>query len=456
MASGSDHDDHLSFSPSRTPRESAKVKFSLVLANGMINIFAQDHINQLVGEAEKLQAKRDYTAAFTRLGQVLSLQLFHSRLFNRFTDVQETIKRIIALLFHQYPQLGGMPEAKHLSTSAELAFTKLPIDTSDLNTLLAVRTVADWCRNSDKLGLAHSLYARLHPRMEQVVGPQHPETFRLLYHWGKCGYQQLERPYMSSQPPLNFRVIEEKLQAALVGLDKILGRHDQDTIDCARTLGNTYLKQEKYFEAQATFERLYRGQVIEFGDADDRTLWSLSDLAKAFVYDGNFVQAGKLIWSAPVGDIHFSWGRKIPDEGIAAYLRQRNWLAKRKAPAHFLWESKALYCLPIRHLEFQAIYPSVHENRLEIITLEPDFPEIRVHRLLWHKYTYEVDDESIHLTVPYIPYSHFSTSPDFSGFTYQYYVTTNIDRDSWEFRKKHELMSHNGQCWSDPSIKVNY
>jgi hypothetical protein len=227
---------------------------------------------------------------------------------------------------------------------------------------------------------------------------------------------------MSSQPPLNFCVIEEKLQAALLRLDKTLGRHDQDTIDCTRTLGNTYLEQEKYSKAQATFERLYRGQVIEFGDIDDQTLWSLSDLAKAFAYDGNHVQAGKLIWSALLGDIHFSWGRKVPDEGIAAYLRQRNWLAKRNAPAHFIWESKGLYCLPIRHLEFQAIYPSVHENRL-----------------LWHKYTYEVDNESIHLTVPYIPYSHFSTSPDFSGFTYQYYVTANIDCDPWQLRKNPSL-----------------
>jgi len=43
MASYSDHDDHLSFSPSRTP-ESAKVKFL-----SLDDQFAQDHVNQLVG-----------------------------------------------------------------------------------------------------------------------------------------------------------------------------------------------------------------------------------------------------------------------------------------------------------------------------------------------------------------------------------------------------------------------
>jgi hypothetical protein len=71
---------------------------------------------------------------------------------------------------------------------------------------------------------------------------------------------------MSSDPPLNFRVLEEKFQTALPKLDKVLGRHDPDTIDCARTLGNIYLEQEKYSEAQATFEGLHRGQVTEFGE----------------------------------------------------------------------------------------------------------------------------------------------------------------------------------------------
>ena len=118
---------------------------------------------------------------------------------------------------------------------------------------------------------------------------------------------------------------------------------------------------------------------------------------------------------------------------MAAYNHQSYHLAKREAPKNFFWESKALYCLPIRHIQFWAIYPSDHEKRL-----------------LWHpsgagknhkcepiavKYTFEVeDDKSIRLTVPYIPYSHFFTSRDFSGFPYQYYAIVdepNVDRDSW-------------------------
>jgi len=76
--------------------------------------------------------------------------------------------------------------------------------------------------------------------------------------------------------------------------------------------------------------------------------------------------------------------------------------------------------------------------------------------LLWHpfgikdhedeyttyKYTFELnDDESIDLTVPYIPYSHFSASRDFSGFTYWYYATVDtpiIGSDSWaDWRLRH-------------------
>jgi hypothetical protein len=80
--------DQLSSSPSPNPwdsgdsREEVKVfSFTRQLrwdANEMTKVFAQDHIVQLVSKAEQLQAKRDYTAAFTLLGQVLSLRLAHS------------------------------------------------------------------------------------------------------------------------------------------------------------------------------------------------------------------------------------------------------------------------------------------------------------------------------------------------------------------------------------------
>ena len=136
MASCSGHDDHLSFSPSWTPRESAKV--TLVLANGMINTSRRTTSTNSWVRQKNCRRNEIIRLLLPGWAKSLSLQLFHSRIFSCFPGALETIERIIALLFHQYPQLAREPEAKHLSTSAELAFTKLPIDTSDLNTLLAV------------------------------------------------------------------------------------------------------------------------------------------------------------------------------------------------------------------------------------------------------------------------------------------------------------------------------
>ena len=395
-----------------------------------------------MSEVEQLQAKRDYTAAFTLLGQALSLRLTHHEKFYAYWKTQATIQRIVALLFDQYPWLARQPKAKEPYTSVELAFTKLPVDSSDINTLLAVRAVADWCchRRVYRAALGNSLFAQLHPRMERVVGQQHPETIRVLYHWGKCGYQEMRQSFsFFRQAPPNHSAIEERCQAALLGLDKVLGRHDPDTIDCARTLGHIYLKQEKYSEARATFEQLYQEQLTEFGAADDRTLWSLSDLAKTLIaQDGNHVRAGKLIWSAPV-ESRPSWERSDLGRGAAAYNYLSSALAGRKAPKHFIWESKVLYCLPIRHLQFRAIYPSDEEKRL---LWHPSGVKDHEDESATFKYTFELmDDESIDLTVPYIPYSHFSASHDFFGFTYRYYATVDapiIGSDSWaDWRLRH-------------------
>jgi hypothetical protein len=407
----------------------------------MITNFAQEHagqIAQLVLEAEKLQEKRDYTAAAALFGKILSLKLSQSRSSespNHASDIWVTIERIIALLCDQHPQLANKREVKDPFTSLKLLFPQLPIETGDLNTLLAIRAIADWCCYPGVYhdDLAHSLYARLYCRMEKVVGLQHLETSRLLYHWGRCGYSQVLRwSHTYPRTPFDGRVMEERCQAALLGLDEVLGRHDPETIDCASILGHIYLEQGKYSLAQATFKQLYQGQVTELGTADDRTLLSLSNLAKAFVEDGNHVQAGLLIWSTPVDSR--PWEAWSQGKEVAAYNHQSYYLAKREAPKNFFWESKALYCLPIRHVQFRAIYPSDHEKRL----LWHPFGAGKNHKCepIAVKYTFEVeDDKSIRLTVPYIPYSHFLTSRDFSGFPYQYYATVdepNVDRDSWE------------------------
>jgi len=127
-----------------------------------------------------------------------------------------------------------------------------------------------------------------------------------------------------------------------------------------------------------------------------------------------------------------SWERSDLGGGAAAYNYQSRALAAWKAPKHFIWESKVLYCLPIQRLQFRAIYPSDEEKRL---LWHPSGAKDHEDESTTFKYTFELkDDESIHLTVPYIPYSHFSRSRDFSGFTYQYYATVDapiIGGDSW-------------------------
>jgi hypothetical protein len=135
------------------------------------------------------------------------------------------------------------------------------------------------------------------------------------------------------------------------------------------------------------------------------------------------------------------WEGRIWDGGAAAYNDQSLALAARKAPKHFIWESKVLYCLPIRHLQFRAIYPSDEEKRL---LWHPSGAKDHEDESTTFKYTFELkDDESIHLTVPYIPYSHFSASRDFSGFTYRYYATVDapiIGSDSWAaWRLRHTV-----------------
>ncbi|KAF8222359.1 hypothetical protein L208DRAFT_606221 [Tricholoma matsutake] len=265
--------------------------------------------------------------------------------------------------------------------------------------------------------------------MEKTIGPDHITTLRLIYHWGRMiARGSVSRIHDSARA-------KELYQRALAGFSKHLGSHDPETIDCTHDLGTLYLTQAEpnYTLAEALFLCLYTSQREELGMDDDRTLRSLAALARTYRLQGKNAQAGKLIWIGPeyglrvLEDFFFElnglgsmkyW--KFP-RGKRDYMNEIWELSSFGAPDDYCWQNKALLCLPIQQVHFTTALPSDLEKFNywhHIGHMESNHEPSGLHHMCEI-----VEDTHIDLVVPYIPYSHFLQSNDFtSGFLYKSYV----------------------------------
>jgi hypothetical protein len=211
----------------------------------------------------------------------------------------------------------------------------------------------------------------------------------------------------------------------LAGFSKFLGDHDLETLNCTHELGQLYLTQERYPLAEALLLRLYTEQRDKLGGDVDRTLRSLTALAQTYRLQGKEAHARILVWTGPEYDPHnkLNFGmvfEPIIHVGRRRYMDEIVELSRSKAPEHFCWESRALSCLPIRQAHFTAALPSDQEKHDYLHHCRTKSN----HELSGLHYTYEViEDKYIDLVIPYIPYTHFLQSHDFSsGFLYKHYV----------------------------------
>lgn len=128
-----------------------------------------------------------------------------------------------------------------------------------------------------------------------------------------------------------------------------------------------------------------------------------------------------------------------PSPGQSTLFGVSRELAIYRAPADFQWECSALYCLPVRHVHFQAIFPS-DSGKLEFWhpLLLSQNSETAKNTFRNPKYTWQkVQDQHIDLNSPYLPYTHFRQSGDYrSGSLYRCYVkaakeSSNVQRIYW-------------------------
>jgi len=321
-----------------------------------------DEVRELQPRARQLQEDRKFTEAFCIYGKILGLQLSNGGKAVQ-AAVRHTVGQMISIYFQQYPELAHTAQAKESPHGCQVeAFKKLPEETGDLGMLVTMRSVADWyCSQSSSGGFeeADKLYARTFDLMQQAFGPDHLETFRLLHHWGHvCGWAKPETICRDAS------LAENMYQRALAGFDKLLGRHCSETIDCAHALGGSYISQEKFLLAQALFRLLFEEQAETLGRSHDQTLRSLCALADAYSEQGKWTEARRLIWQIPAdGDITSDdwnmsdWGERR-SEGQSVHSSVSSALVAHESPREFHWESRALYCLPVRQVRLQATFPS--------------------------------------------------------------------------------------------------
>ena len=101
------------------------------------------------------------------------------------------------------------------------------------------------------------MYGRLYGTMERTVNTGYIEIYRLL---SRCisldSGKQLENSMRRERGMLplqqcNVGWAESVLLTALDDFEKFLGRLDPETIRCSRALGECYIQQNKYGDAQA-------------------------------------------------------------------------------------------------------------------------------------------------------------------------------------------------------------
>jgi hypothetical protein len=376
-----------------------------------------DDIDGLTDKAISLHRVGQYNSAFSAYGRVLAVQLQHGGHYEHL-ELHRTIGLIILLLFNQYPELGDTPDAKlNPHTCQRVAFTKLPLDDDegcDLERLLALRAIADWktCQlgvDHNRIRDAHVLYGQIFDLMGNTLGKDHIEVYRLLHLWGSSENRSTARHQDAKNA-------ESHLATALEGFDYHLGRLDPETIDCARTLGNMYLAQEKYFFAQAFFELIHKEHLEVFGPAhtDDRTLLSVSSLASSYLAQDEWAKSGRVIWTIKEDGPSL---RERSSRSRSEYSRALSTLVHWGAPIDFMWESKPLACLPVRHVRLEAVSPSAREAK------KIWHHEFRSRNIIGvaippskHKMNYQlevVEEQYVDLIIPYVPYSYYLSSGHF-------------------------------------------
>lgn len=227
-----------------------------------------------------LRHNQEYAALFSSMEKAIGL-----RLRARSDSLRRSrilLGSAVTVIFMEHPELGLIdrtlvnPEA-----SVEVAMKKITLQNiNDLTTLITLRTIADLAVAGDH-GLARffrraeSLYIRIGVLMEEVIGRQHVEYSRLLFHRASC-VQRFYHRYGQG----NIAQANDLLLRASTGFREALGQYDPETIGCIRTLAQVYLDQGKNSIAKDLLLPLY-SELKERRGADDLcTIRILGDLAE--------------------------------------------------------------------------------------------------------------------------------------------------------------------------------
>jgi len=380
-------------------------------------------VEDLMTAAKELHRDGSFDLAFSAYGRVLAVQLADGTLYNSY-KVSRTIGHIIQLLFDQHPELMNSKEAKLGPHSCqEAAFDKLlnGEKTWELPQLLALRAIADWEANYHNRRVhADELYTQIFNFMKPLVGMKHIEVYRLLPKWSSV-------VRLANRDPDKEKKLSELLAVALEDFVGISNRISPEAVELGQELGRIYCSQRRYPEAELVYKNMYEEHLDGFGPAhtNERTLLFLSLLAKVHIDQGRIEEAGRLIWN-------------VPEEGEYPFLSQArtehydrsNKLATWGAPLSFRWESRALYCLPIRKVILEAVFPSDSEKN-KVWHPRVLYAEVGDSRRSYHDLHYRIEvigEQLIDIIVPYIPYSHYLKSLDCqSGYLYGYYMRTGDD-----------------------------
>ncbi|KAH0541722.1 hypothetical protein FGG08_003814 [Glutinoglossum americanum] len=130
---------------------------------------------------------------------------------------------------------------------------------------------------------AEQLYGQALEGCEKQLGPDHPETLRMVQNFAIV-YGNQGR----------YKEAEQLFERALEGCEKQLGPDHPDTLRAVPNLANIYRNQGRYKEAEQLYERALEGYEKQAGPDHPGTLLTMQNLANVYADQGRYKEAEQL------------------------------------------------------------------------------------------------------------------------------------------------------------------
>jgi tetratricopeptide (TPR) repeat protein len=124
--------------------------------------------------------------------------------------------------------------------------------------------MADKLMQQGKLTEAEELYRRGIEGREHMLGPDHPETYDIVYNLA-----------LLLETRRKFTEAEEHFMHVMNGREKMLGKTHSTTCDVAMSLGSMFNKLARYQKASEMFDLAYRGYLEGSGEGNEKTIKAL-------------------------------------------------------------------------------------------------------------------------------------------------------------------------------------